>query len=251
MKNITLLLALIFLTFNASAWQPQVGDTLFVWVGSELNLRKAASGTSSIIATMPMGSQVLVLEQDSIRAPYQFQRCQFFNAAIKDTCLLLKGAWLKVRYLDKNLTGYAFDFYLSRWPAPEQQPKFGAGTFKEPLDLMKEYLEKTFKLKQSLNNTIVETDGEKTYTLDYIYGDIITFKHTGHGQMFEKADVDFSDWSFAEAYLLVSWAFSFEQGSHYVLGKQSPDYLLLQNENQSLIIQRTKTGAQFKFGSYD
>jgi hypothetical protein len=108
MKTITacsvIVLTAIFISMPATAAQRYgAGDSLVVLSKSGLNIRDKADPRARVLVLAPCGALVTMEEGP---------------AGVAQVVEGIAGAWVKVTYRD--ITGYAFDGFLSRLRAPEQ-----------------------------------------------------------------------------------------------------------------------------------
>jgi hypothetical protein len=117
--------ALIFLSFTATAQQPnfKTNEKVFVYSIGLLNLRDSANTTATILAKLNLGDTAYIVETTSIK-------CSPVNVFVKDTVvandsnynmnpiaqnLTLQGQWVKIKY--KNFVGFVNGIYLSSLPS--------------------------------------------------------------------------------------------------------------------------------------
>jgi 3D (Asp-Asp-Asp) domain-containing protein len=86
------------------------GETLYIWATSGMNLRQKPDAKAAKLATIPLGSKVIVQPNVGVNIPFEVE-------AFKD--FTVKGYWLLVKY--DNTEGYVFDGFLSKLPAPISQ----------------------------------------------------------------------------------------------------------------------------------
>ena len=103
-KTILLILILITALKLAASDDYEVGQKLFVWAKSGLNIRANAGTGYSIVDRIPFGEKVLVLEKTE------------FNYNVKaidnpTNPLILKGNWVKIES-KKGVIGFVIDQYL-------------------------------------------------------------------------------------------------------------------------------------------
>ncbi len=81
-------------------------QTLNVLSLSGLNLRSSPNEKSSVIITVPYGSEVTILGKEQSHG--EVKECDNYT---------FKGNWVYAQFKDKK--GYLFRTYLSQWPAPK------------------------------------------------------------------------------------------------------------------------------------
>lgn len=100
----------------------QIGDTLYTWAPSGLNVRAEASASSSKVGKLQPGDRVVVLAKTEI--PYNLTVIAA-PKAIEDEYLedygtspfQLQGHWVKVA--GPGFSGYVIDMYLLAWVPPD------------------------------------------------------------------------------------------------------------------------------------
>ena len=119
---LVLLLSVASLSPIQGADRYRVGDVLYVWAQSGLNLRKAPQLNAPKVDKLAMGVSVKVLAKTSqalrlaviAARPEQAAGNIFGEPASKDP-FVLEGHWVKVQ--SGATVGYVADIYLLSWPA--------------------------------------------------------------------------------------------------------------------------------------
>lgn len=128
MRAILLLLAFTSpLLQTADAYQ--IGDTLYTWAPSGLNVRAEASASSSKVGKLQPGDRVVVLAKTdipysltAIKSPKVYEDEHLEDRGQKP--YQLNGSWVKVA--GPGFTGYVIDMYLLAWKPPTPNTSFQA-----------------------------------------------------------------------------------------------------------------------------
>ena len=116
--------------FIPSLIAQKAAGTYYIIANAGLNLRMTEASNSEKLATVPYGAQVELVQM----------------AGKSDmTVDGLKGGMAKVKYKDQ--TGYMFDGYLVRFPAPikgEEMEKYVGRVWEQEIDVMKETVERDY-----------------------------------------------------------------------------------------------------------
>lgn len=179
-KIIWFLLLTLNVQSSFSITSYEVGDTLFNWAKSGLNIRTERTFESKVIETISFGDYLIALERKDENDFDDFKITDSY--LIKDTervNIELQGKWVKIRF--KNKIGYVFDSYLSKFEIPE-------GT-----DL-KEYLSKEFEVVKILDSLFAYGMGKEkiiyyngAYLKNIIRGSTSEFKLVIPEYSFEEA----------------------------------------------------------------
>lgn len=105
----------------------QVGDTLYTWAPSGLNVRAEASASSSKVGKLQPGDRVIILARTEI--PFNLTVIAP-PKALEDEYLedygtspyQLQGHWVKVA--GQGFSGYVIDMYLLAWQPPAPKTSF-------------------------------------------------------------------------------------------------------------------------------
>lgn len=166
----------------ASVYQP--GSQLYVSVYAGLSLRDAPSMSGKVLTVVKFAEPVAVIPDAGKPVPIT-------NSGIP-------GQWVKVKY--KDLTGYQFDGFLSRFPPMNQYMDIrGYGEFQE-------YLKGQFKVA-SYKYTEQDTVNGGPYSDDYTFTNGITYRRSGSEYAFTKVAFPASVITFQEVYFMARSAY--------------------------------------------
>ncbi len=190
------------------------GDTLYIWAYHGLSLRSSPSIKGIKKQTISYGESVVVLDSVKVQA-----------FSVEDMPgITLQGYWSKVRY--RNLEGWMFNGYLSKYPAlSKAEKKYADQRGKEPLLA---YAEKNFgrasKRRLEINSDHPTRDSLNrrdiyTYRNGVIIEDYLAQEGDGGGSGQTYA---FPDFSFEECYLLFVYNLDFS-GYDPRYNKPDPD----------------------------
>lgn len=123
-KKVFPILLLLFCqsTILQAADDYQIGDTLYTWAPSGLNVRAEASASSSRIGKLDPGDRVTVLARTDIPysltviEPHKAEKDQY-SEDYTDSPFRLQGFWVKVA--GPGFSGYVIDMYLLAWAPPD------------------------------------------------------------------------------------------------------------------------------------
>lgn len=105
----------------------QIGDTLYTWAPSGLNVRAEASASSSKVGKLQPGDRVVVLAKTdipysltAIKSPKVYEDLYLEDRGQKP--YQLNGYWVKVT--GPGFSGYVIDMYLLAWQPPAPKTSF-------------------------------------------------------------------------------------------------------------------------------
>lgn len=115
-----------WVNFTKAQVSYQLGDTLYVWAQSGLNMRSNPSLDSKKIDLLSFGSQVIIEQYDhrkfEITAYPSFKYIGYNKEEKIAPEIKFNGSWVQVSV--KGKVGYVFDGYLNRFPAPIENEAF-------------------------------------------------------------------------------------------------------------------------------
>ena len=114
-----LLVLFSFLPLAQGVDHYKVGDTLYVWAPSGLNIRTQPGISASKLGRLELGTRVIV---DAISD--QKYDILTISATEKEPSYMLTGTWIKVK--SDNLEEFLIDIYLLRFPPPSKEMKIPA-----------------------------------------------------------------------------------------------------------------------------
>jgi hypothetical protein len=208
----------------------KLGDTLFVWAKSGLNMRVSPAANASVIEKLQYGKQVIIADHD-------IGKTSFSVKVFNEYDFVLKGFWVKVNVGDKS--GYVFDSYLSRLTPLKITESNGVKRYESEL----EYLERVFEVQQVLSETpsdYSENPDERPLipkVWESIYG--VSFKKYDSGSS-TKYEIEIPVLSFEEGYGLANMFYDFEN-----INKETVEY----NNLKKLVITSKHKDMQFSLSS--
>ena len=161
MHNQIICLFVVFLIQTGNCiTEYQVGDTLYIWAASGLNLRAAPNAESKVIQKIDFGEQVLCQESkdwdDYSNSSVIIKDIQKIDGE-KTKTIEFKGTWTKVKY--RSTEGYVFDAYLSKLkPLGDTNEFLTFEYFKQQYGILK-YIEQKDSLAEGGRNRIVLGNG--------------------------------------------------------------------------------------------
>ncbi|MCB0545040.1 MAG: hypothetical protein KDC70_16050 [Saprospiraceae bacterium] len=173
MKILASILIAVFFTQTASAIdQYQPGDTLYVWAGSGLVLRKSYTLNSAKLRSIPYGTMLIARNYAGDKRTEVEAVPGFTANGEKMPPVTLRGDFAQVIF--RGDTGYVYDGYLSKMPA----------------------------LKRTVNPSNSKPECEYfTVWADRCFG-LVAEHHTGSGQ---HGDYSTGRWVYANGMSLSTW----------------------------------------------
>ena len=161
MRNQIICLFVVFLIQTGNCiTEYGIGDTLYTWAASGLNVREAPNTRSKVIDKANFGEPVLC------KGEKHWQEYLYGSVKIKDVqpigdketkTLTLKGNWVFVKY--KDIEGYVFDAYLSKLQPPAKESNiYILESFKKEFGVVK-HIGPQDSLSESGGNKVVLGNG--------------------------------------------------------------------------------------------
>jgi len=225
MRYSALIFLFIFLSIHTQAADTyQVGDSLYVWAPSGLNIRTTPGTHGSKLGKLEPGERITVVEltdrEISLLAvdarPGQFETIH--SSPGSEYPFYLEGKWVKVK--TATFTGFVVDMYLLKIPPPEKPIAYQA--YFEELTGEKMKIERSQgKCEGDSDCSSLEGKTEAGYNIwesSDIYGD-------GHG-------VFIPNMTFEEGFIFANFVDALEDG---LRTKKKKTLLLFQDKDEEAI----------------
>lgn len=162
-----------------------IGQNLYVWSETGLNLRESPNTKSKINEKLIFGDSLVVIETDVKNETLKVTE----EVRGKDG-LMLKGRWIKV--LSRNQVGYVYSAWVSKYPIPSSYD-------------IRRYL---LKLSDNISDTIKET---RLLKINYGNENSIS-NYNGEGCAFQTT-IEIMNTTFEEGFLMCYYFFNIDNSN--------------------------------------
>lgn len=217
MKQIFLVLILFITVFSpiTAADNYEVGDELYVWARSGLNLREGPSTNDKVIATLPFGEKVHIqAKTDKVYNVKMISKTHSYDPKKKVDPLILKGNWVKV-YTNEGFLGYVIDQYLLDIEYYPKKDKNQYGPSLEIISIDTTYNGSDFTIKTSYPRGIEASNGTE-------------------GESLGVGEFIFPNFTFEEAIIMIG---SFENLDTWTIGRNWKGEIIIFNDSETCTTQ--------------
>ena len=222
---------LIYFLPVQSADNYQVGDTLYVWARSGLNIRMDPNIKARKIGKLAHGSQVIIQsvsdQNFNVKEPYLKDNTdgKDFDEVAKMpeeyTSLILTGRWIKIKSGKKE--GYVIDIFLLKYRAPTSKMSFSE--FVSGLDSSPLKGKKTVYTNEEDGNEYSYIEFKSKSGIEIVDGD---------GQFDSGKSIYIPEMTIEEGYVLYSHFEELENAKRIKL--EYPPLVLVENTEKALIL---------------
>lgn len=237
-----LMWAIFFFLISNSAFcadHYKVGDTLFVWAKSGLNLRSDATTKSDILAKIPIGEELKIVALSDMRYNTELINTIDSNyvqvkSIRKIDPLILFGNWVKVQ-TESGLEGYVIDQYLLLL-----RPYLERGEYDSMLKLDLISIDTLYKNPKPSGGEGLNTVVKKKFN------DRIKLIEKSGGVWREEKYV-FEGYSIEEVLVFLSSSMYLDIKGHYILQKNWKNEIRLQDGGISIEIKKRDNIVEFRW----